>query len=503
MAEFASLAAGLTKRQVKIVATLGPATNTTDRIRAVMQAGADVFRFNFSHGSHEEHARLFDAVKEVARELGRHVAVLQDLQGPKIRVVGIPEGAFIDLVPGQELVIAARPMMGETGTISTTYPHILGKLLPGDCILLDDGHIQLRVEAIVDDRVVCRVVNGGPLGSNKGVNLPGVPLDVPAFTEKDETDLEFGLRLGVDWVALSFVRHGDDARLLREAILRHGGRVPVLAKIERPEALGNLDDILRAFDGLMVARGDLGIELPPEDVPVWQKTIIRKARAMGKVSIVATQMLESMIRSPRPTRAEASDVANAVLDGADAVMLSGETSAGSYPTESVAMMARIIEKAEEVYAPLEVEDTERFSSAGGVAHAACVLARDLRSRALVVLTRSGMTARSASRRRPLVPIVVFTDRPEIARQLSLWWGVVPTIMDFPVNTEDAINRMEEILVSQGMARPGDEVIVMGATPLTVRGPTNFMKVHRIKQLSGDGPGTPIHHHLAETGSPTF
>lgn len=466
-------------RQVKIVATLGPATSTLERIRDLIKAGADVFRLNFSHGSHQEHAQLFAAVRRTAGELGRHVALLQDLQGPKIRIVGVPEGATVELVPGQKLVIAAQPAIGEPGTVSTNYPHLHRVVSPGGRILLDDGRIEMRVTDIIGDKVLCQVVNGGLLGPNKGVNLPGAPLDVPAFTAKDQADLDFGLGLGVDWIALSFVRRGEDVRPSREAMERHGVRVPILAKIERPEALANLPDILRVFDGVMVARGDLGIELPPEEVPVWQKTLIQQARGMGKVSIVATQMLESMIGSPRPTRAEVSDVANAVLDGADAVMLSGETSVGSYPTESVTLMARIIEKAEAIYSPYEVGDGERLSSAGAMVHAACVLAKDLRCRALVVLTRSGMTAHSVSNRRPLVPVMVFTDRADIARQLALWWGIIPMVMDFPVNTDDALSRMEQALLEARMASPGDDVVVVGSTPLTAQGPTNFLKVLRL------------------------
>ncbi|MDP2661111.1 MAG: pyruvate kinase, partial [Dehalococcoidia bacterium] len=329
------------------------------------------------------------------------------------------------------------------------------------------------------DVLCCQVVNGGLLESNKGVNLPGAPLDIPAFTDKDAADLEFGLGLGVDWIALSFVRHAEDVRPLRAAVERHGTRTPILAKIERPEALVNLHGILRAFDGVMVARGDLGIELPPEEVPGWQKTIIQQARNTGKVSIVATQMLESMIGNPRPTRAEVSDVANAVLDGADAVMLSGETSVGSYPTECVTLMAHIIEETQSICSPCETGEKERTSSAGAVAHAACVLARDLRCRALIVLTRSGMTAHSVSMRRPTIPVVAFTDRPAMARQLALWWGITPLVLDFPVHTDDAFRRMEEALLQAGEIKPGDHVVVVGSTPLTVRGPTNFLKVHKI------------------------
>jgi pyruvate kinase len=330
-------------RGVKIVATLGPATSAAERIRELLKAGVDVVRLNFSHGSHQEHADLFDSVRKVAKELDKHVAVIQDLQGAKIRTVGLRDDQPIELIPGQEVVL------GERGTVSITYPYLLQAIAPGGHILLDDGRMELKVTAVAGQQVHCEVVKGGLLGLNKGVNLPGLPLDVPSFTDKDREDLEFGLNLGVDWIAMSFVRQAEDIRPMRQVMRQHGLRVPVLAKIERPEALRNLNAILRAFDGIIVARGDLGVELPPEEVPVWQKTLIRQARRLGKTSIVATQMLESMMQNPQPTRAEASDVANAVLDGTDAVMLSGETAVGAYPVEAVSVMTRIIDQAEATY----------------------------------------------------------------------------------------------------------------------------------------------------------
>lgn len=467
-------------RRVKIVATLGPATSTPQRVRELIQAGVNIVRLNFSHGSYQEHAHLFDTVRQVARELDRHIAVLQDLQGPKIRTVGPKDGGPVELVPGQELVISSEPDGAGGATISTTYPDLRRIVAPGSRIFLDDGRMEVSVVAVTGQQVRCRVVKGGLLGTNKGVNLPGVALDVPGLTDKDRADLDFGLDLGVDWVAMSFVRRGEDARLLREVLKRHRVRVPVLAKIERPEALDHLSDILRAFDGIMVARGDLGVEISPEEVPVWQKTLVRRARRMGKATIVATQMLESMMQNPRPTRAEASDVANAVLDGTDAVMLSGETSVGSYPVEAVSAMRRIIEKAEAAYLPSEIEGKGRLSSDRAVAHAACVLARDLGSQAVVVLTRSGMTARLVSRSRPPAPIIALTRSAGLARQLALWWGVMPTVVEFPPSTEAALARTDEVLLQQGMAKPGDDVIVVGSTPFAARGRTNFVKVHRIE-----------------------
>lgn len=470
-------------RRVKIVATLGPATSTPERIRELLRAGVDVVRLNFSHGSHQEHAHLFNAVRQVSRELDKHVAVLQDLQGPKIRTGALVDGRSIELVPGKELIITSAPVVGEAGIVPTTYPDLPKVVSPGSRILLDDGRMEVRVETVTGQQVRCRVVKGGLLGANKGINLPGVALDITGFTDKDRADLEFGLELGVDWIAMSFVRRGEDVRPLREVLKRHRVRVPMLAKIERPEALDNLHDILRVFDGIMVARGDLGVELAPEEVPMWQKTMIRQARGMGKATIVATQMLESMMENPRPTRAEASDVANAVLDGTDAVMLSGETSVGSYPVEAVSVMARIIEKAEAAYLPHEVEHAGRSSEAHAVAHAVCGLATDLGSRAIVVLTRSGMSARMVSKGRPSAPIIALTRTETLARQLALWWGVTPILMTFPNSTEAAFARMDETLLRRGLARPGDGVIVVGSTPFTSRGHTNFVKVHRVRNTT--------------------
>ena len=466
-------------RRVKIVSTLGPATSTPESIRELIQAGVDVFRLNFSHGTHKEHAHLFNTVRQLATEIGKPVAVMQDLQGPRIRTVETEDGEPVNLIHGREVIIADTSS-AEQGMVAVGYPQLHHKVAPGDRILLDDGRMELRAEAISGTRVRCRVVKGGLLGFNKGVNLPGVPLGMPSFTDKDRADLEFGLSLGIDLIAVSFVQRGEDVRPVREVLKQHRVRVPLLAKIEKPEALDNLNDILRSFDGIMVARGDLGVELSPEEVPVWQKTLIQRARHMGRPTIVATQMLESMMQNPRPTRAEASDVANAVIDGTDAVMLSGETAVGSYPVEAVAVMARIIEKAEAAYPPRDVEDSGRLSSARAVAHGACGLARDLGTRAVVVLTRSGLTARLVSRARPPAPIIALTRRAALAHQLALWWGVTPVVCEFPRSTESALACMEKTLLQRGLVAPGDTVIVVGSTPFTAHARTNFLKVHIVK-----------------------
>ena len=469
-------------RRVKIVATLGPATGNPESIRAVLQAGADVVRLNFSHGTHEDHARLINSTHSIAAELGRPVAVLQDLQGPKIRTVDTGASLPTHLVPGHE-VIVADASVAKQGMTAVGYDRLHLMVARGSRILLDDGRIELQVEAVSGMLVRCSVIQGGFLGTNKGVNLPGVALALPGFTDKDMADLEFGLELGIDMIALSFVQRAEDATPVRDILREHRVRVPVLAKIEKPEALHNIDDILRSFDGIMVARGDLGVELSPEEVPVWQKTLIQRARRMGKATIVATQMLDSMIQNPRPTRAEASDVANAVIDGTDAVMLSGETAVGSYPVEAVEVMARIIERAEVAYPPIGPQDIGRLSSAGAVAHAACGLAQDLGARAVVVLTRSGRTARLVSRARPPAPIIAITKRAALARQLALWWGVTPIVTDFPGTTEAALESMEKALLQQSLVSRGDTLIVVGATPFSAHARANFVKIHTVGSLT--------------------
>ncbi len=466
-------------RSVKIVATIGPATSSRERIQQLLRAGVDTVRLNFSHGMREEHAARLETVREVSNELGKHVAVLQDLQGPRIRTTGLRDGETIALEDGAELVVAGDDTVNREREISTSYPALYRHVSPGSRILLDDGRLTLEVVRVVGQEVRCRVVKGGLLGANKGVNLPGAQLDIASFTEKDKDDLEFGLGLGVDWVAMSFVQMGDDARPVREAMKRRGVRVPLMAKIERPAALSNLDGILNAFDGIMVARGDLGVELSPEEVPIWQKEMVHRARERGKLVIVATQMLESMMDSPRPTRAEASDVANAVLDGADAVMLSGETAMGSYPVETVAVMSRIIEKAQTIYQPRVIVHARKVSSAEAVAHAASSLAQELGSKVIVVLTRSGATARLVSKSRPPMPVLALTRRADLARQLAPRWGVTPVVADFPSGTQDALSVMEDTLLARGTVERGESVVVVGSTPFAQRGRTNFVKAHRV------------------------
>ncbi len=468
----------------KIVVTIGPATSSPERIEKLIRAGVDVVRLNFSHGSREDHARVMRMVRETAARLGRHVAVLQDLQGPRIRTGPLAGDRPLELKQGAELVIAYQPIAGVEGRISSTYPDIYRFLAPGNRALLNDGRLEAEVLAVEGRDIRCRVVKGGPLGANQGINLPGVSLDIPAFTEKDREDLETGLEMGVDWVAMSFVRSGEDAEPLREMMGRLNARAPIIAKVERATALHNLEGVLDAFDGVMVARGDMGVELPLEEVPVWQKAIIGRAREKGKVSIVATQMLESMINEPRPTRAEVSDVANAVWEGADAVMLSGETAVGAFPVEATAMMSRIIDKT------LEVDATQEGGAGGGggdesqaVARAACSLAEGLNAKAIAVLTLSGVTAHRVSGCRPAVPILALTGEEHIARRLKMWWGVVPVLADLPQVTVDSYGVIEQALLAKGLVERGDTVVAVGSSPLAARVPTNFLKVLRVGTYS--------------------
>ncbi|MCY4625621.1 MAG: pyruvate kinase [Chloroflexi bacterium] len=469
-------------RATKIIATLGPATSAPERVEALLRAGVDTVRLNFSHGSYDGHARLVRLVRETSERLGVHVAVLQDLQGPRIRTGPLKGGGPLELRLGAELLITRDAVEGEAGRISSTYPDIHRFLAPGDRVLLDDGRLEAEVLAVEGQDIRCRMTKGGLLGEFQGINLPGVQLDITTFTEKDREDLAFGLDIGVDWVAMSFVSSGDDAKPLRDMVKRRRLSTPLIAKVERATALANLDGILRAFDGVMVARGDMGVELSAEEVPVWQRVMLQRARVRGKLAIVATQMLESMINEPRPTRAEASDVANAVWEGADAVMLSGETAIGAHPVEAAAVMARIIERAQ---ATASLDDPgdfrERRPEAQAIARAACRMAGDLNAKAIVVLTSSGVTAHRVSRHRPAAPVVALTSSPEVARQMNLWWGVLPVVAGLPQITVSNAEIVDAALLAHGLVRPGDQIVLVGSAPFAARTPTNFLWVRRVEE----------------------
>lgn len=465
-------------QRTRIVCTLGPASDSDEVVRAMMRAGMDVARLNFSHGDHATHATRVERIRRLAREENCNVAILADLQGPKIRVGEIENGA-VRLAPGATIVLTNRAVLGNANRVSIDYPELAQAVQPGNRILLDDGLIELQVVATEDDAVIARVVNGGELKSHKGVNLPGVPLEISALTDKDRADAQFAIAQGVDYIALSFVRHTDDVIELKRLIESYGASLPVIAKIEKPEAVEHIDAILQVCDAVMVARGDLGVEARPEQVPIFQKQIIRKANAAGKPVITATQMLESMIQNPRPTRAEASDVANAILDGTDAVMLSGETAVGKYPVEAVALMAHI---GEAVEASLQFAScsftfgNEAMSMTDAIGNATCEIAKQLHAKLIVTATSSGFTARMISRHRPLTPIFAVTSSEQTQRRLALVWGVNATLVSNAARIEDLVQASLSAARAQGLVAEGDVVVVTGGVPLGIAGRTNMMQV---------------------------
>jgi pyruvate kinase len=464
-------------RRVKIVATLGPATD--GRELELVRAGLDVARLNFSHGTQAEHARRCSAIREAAREVGRPVAVMQDLQGPKIRVGSLVGGGPVELREGDEIVISTHEMVGTAQRVGCTYAQLAQDVRSGDRILLDDGRIRLTVLDSSDGEVRARVEEGGPLGEHKGINLPGVAVSSPAVTDKDRADMAFGLQeLAVDYVALSFVRSADEVRAAHELMRSLGRTAPLVVKLEKGEAIENLDTIIQVADAVMVARGDLGVELAPEQVPMLQKRIIQRANHRGIPVITATQMLESMITDETPTRAEATDVANAVWDGSDAVMLSAETAAGRHPVLAVQMMDRIVRAAESSdVMPRRTRDERPRGYAAAVTHAARVLAEDLEASAIVGVTRSGLTAELLSRGRGGVPIFAFSPDAEVARRLALWWGVTPVHHQLADDLESNIEAMERYLIDRLNAAPADTVVITGSHPFHANVHTNFVKFH--------------------------
>ncbi|MFG1821707.1 pyruvate kinase [Microbispora bryophytorum] len=466
-------------RRAKIVCTLGPATSSPERLRELIQAGMNVARFNLSHGSHELHKEVFDRVRAAADELGCAVGVLADLQGPKIRVGRFASGP-VRLGYGDVFTITTEDVPGDRDLVSTTYPGLPGDVKPGDTILVDDGRLNLEVTAVEGPRVVTRVVVGGMISDNKGLNLPGVAVSAPALTDKDEEDLRWALRTGFDMIALSFVRSPDDAALIHTIMEEEGVRLPILAKIEKPQAVDCLEEIVDAFDGVMVARGDLGVELPLEQVPIVQRRIIELCREKAHPVIVATQMLDSMMSAPRPTRAEASDVAYAVMDGADAVMLSGETSVGTYPIESVSTMARIAVAAEgTTLQATHTLDRLPETTGGAIARAAAEVGAIVGAKALVAFTMSGETARRLARYRSSIPLLAFTSNPQVRGQLALTWGVETFEVPFVHHTDDMVRQVEASLLSLGVCEKGDKVVVVAGSPPGNHGSTNALRVHTI------------------------
>ena len=472
-------------RRAKIVCTLGPATSNERRIRELVYAGMDVARLNMSHGTHEDHAEVYRLVREAADASGRGVGILADLQGPKIRLERF-SGGPVKLTRGMVWTITTRDVDGNSEISGTTYKGLAGDVKPGDPILIDDGKVRLRVTEVKDGTdVVCEVLVGGKVSDNKGINLPGVAVSVPALSEKDIEDLRFALHLTVDFIALSFVRSAADAEDVRRIMREENVNLPVIAKIEKPQAIENLDEVIAAFDGFMVARGDLGVECPAEEVPFLQKTIIDKARLNAKPVIVATQMLESMTSSPSPTRAEVSDVANAILDGADAVMLSGETGVGEYPVIAVETMARIV-MATELHAleqqevgTLRVLAWDPHTIGGVIAKAAGEVAERIDAHYVVAFTQSGDSARRMSRLRGPVPVLAFTPEAQTRSRLSLSWGVETFKTAAVEHTDEMVAQVDEQLLKIGRVDKGDLVVIIAGSPPGIPGSTNALRVHRM------------------------
>lgn len=479
-------------RRTKIVCTLGPSSHDLETIVGLVKAGMDVARLNFSHGTHDDHRRYFEAVREAARESGKVVAVMADLQGPKIRTGSLEDGGPVTLVPGASICITTRDVPGSAACVPTTYESLPGDVTPGDRLLLADGMLELSVSNVSGPDVHCTVTRGGLLGEHKGINLPGVPVSAEPLTGKDIEDLDFALELGVDYIALSFVRAAGDIVHLKERIASAGHETPVVAKIERPEAVENIDAILDVTDAVMVARGDLGVEMELDEVPQLQKEIISKCNHHGVPVITATQMLESMISSVRPTRAEAADVANAIHDGTDALMLSGETAIGHFPIEAVATMARIAFKTDLVLecavrrgpdVPGEhfdkVDEGEEATFAHVIGHAASYCAESVDARCITCFTMSGYSARMISRCRPCKPLVAITMNETTRRKCAMYWGVQAVLGTETDNLNMMLTQVDDTLTREGFAEIGDTVIIVAGTPLLIGGRTNMLKIHRL------------------------
>lgn len=470
-------------RRAKIVCTLGPATASEEMISRLIGAGADVIRLNFSHGEQEDHGVAIARIRRIAEKKGKPIAILQDLQGPKVRIGLLKEKSY-RLRKHAPFILTKKPTPGTDRAASTTYPSLYQKVRPGDQILINDGQIELRVVEVKGEEIHCKVVQGGILQPHKGMNVPGRDLGFPAMTAKDRKDLEFGLKQGVDYVALSMVRTAQDILSIKRLIKKHDKAIPVIAKLEQAMAIQHLDEILAVADGVMVARGDLGVEIPLEQVPLLQKEIIKKANAAHIPVITATQMLESMIENPRPTRAETSDVANAIFDGTDAVMLSAETAAGKYPVEAVRMMDRIIGAAERRPSSPESFPKENLTVPEAVSKAACQLATEMRAKAIVTSTLSGGAALRLSKYRPPMPILAFTPHPEIERRMNLYWGVSSQRMSMLKGSDDLFQAMVDGLRVGSLAKRGELLVMVSQSlrpgvPRDGTAPTDLIKVHQV------------------------
>ena len=466
-------------RKVKIICTIGPASSSREIIHKMIIAGMNVCRLNFSHGTYKEHRKAVEYIREGAQKYNLPVAILQDLKGLKIRVGSIKNG-FVLLEKNSTLTLTTKDIIGSNKQLSVSYPYLIKDVRIGEKILMDDGLLQLKVTGKGKDSLTAKVIEGGILREKKGINLPGTKISGEVFTEKDKKDLEFGLKIGVDYVAMSFVHSKKDILKVKNWLKKRKADVLVIAKIERPQALENINEIIEVCDGLMIARGDLGVEVPPEKVPLIQKNLIEKCNAAMKPVITATQMLESMTEHMNPTRAEATDVANAVIDGTDALMLSGETAIGKYPVEALKMMDRIISFTEtHRHKTTLYKDIISKTFAQAIAEAACISAMDIKAKAIVAFSRTGFTALLVSKFRPRVPIVGFTIKEEVRRRMNLYWGITPQIMKFPTGTDEMISETEKALLKKNIVKRGDSIVIIATSPFTLGGKTNIMKLHKV------------------------
>lgn len=466
-------------RKTKIICTIGPASESEEKLRELMIAGMNVARFNFSHGSHEEHKKKFDRVIKISNELGIPVATLLDTKGPEIRLKDI-EGGKTELVAGQKFILTTENILGNNEKVSITYKNLKNDISAGTTILIDDGLIEMVVDSIEETDIICTVVNGGPISNHKGVNVPGAVLSMPYISEVDRSDIMFGCDMGFDFIAASFVRCKEDILEVRKILDEHNSHMKIIAKIENMQGIGNLEDILTVSDGIMVARGDMGVEIPMEEVPVVQKRMIKMAEAQGKHVVTATQMLDSMIKNPRPTRAEVADVANAIYDGTTAIMLSGESAAGLYPVEAVKTMSQIAERAEQDIdynsRMKRREHIDSFDVTTAISHATCTTAMDLKAAAIITVTISGFTAGMISRYKPSCPIIACSVSPRICRQLSLSWGVTPIWIARESTAEDLFDEAVRAAEEAGYIKKGDKVVLTAGVPLGVSGRTNMLRV---------------------------
>ena len=466
-------------RKTKIICTIGPASESEEKLRALIEAGMDVARFNFSHGTYEEHKAKFKRLVRLRREMGRPVATLMDTKGPEIRLRDF-EGGKVMLERGEKFTLTTEEVMGTAQRATISYKGLVNDVRKDSCILIDDGLIELRVDSVTDTEIHCTVINGGPVSNHKGVNVPGADLSMPFISEQDRSDIEFGCKMGYEYIAASFVRTADDVREIRKILDQFGSRMKIIAKIESTQGVNNIDEILDEADGVMVARGDLGVEVPLEEVPVYQKHIIHLAEIRGKIVVTATQMLDSMMHNPRPTRAEATDVANAIYDGTTAIMLSGETASGSYPVEAVETMSRIATAAEN-----DVNYRKRFSKrydegetdvTTAISHSTCMVARDINARAIITVTMSGFTALQISKYKPLCPIVACSVSEPVACQMNLLFGVIPQNIPQEDNEEMLFEAAVMAAKNAGYAEKGDKVVLTAGLPLGEAGNTNMVRV---------------------------